>query len=164
MRAGRLEFAETLEGAMISALRIIAPAFEADEGVGDLVVGPAEHLVFREWGAGMDAGVRLDHVGGQVIPELGLGFAQAPKAPLGIDEDIDEGALGGGLGLVICDVLLDEGGKFGWVFAADDLALGVDTGFESVLRRDGFAGSGARSSGPGSVAAVGLDLFLSCHR
>ena len=26
-------------------------------------------------------------------------------------------------------VLLDEGGEFGWIFAADDLSPGVDAGF-----------------------------------
>ncbi len=56
-----------------------------------------------------------------VFPEMARGFAEAAEGPLGIDEDVDEGALGGGLGRVDEEVLGGQGVEGGEVFATDDL-------------------------------------------
>src|SRR5580700_5178949 len=91
-----------------------------------------------------------------VVPELGFGLAEPAKQPLGIDEDIDEGAFGGEAGLVFEEVLVGESGEGDGVLTADDLRLGVDAGFQGILGRRGLALDGAWASGFLSIEAVGL--------
>jgi hypothetical protein len=44
--AGFLDFAEVQEGAVVSALKVLAAALQAGEGVRGVLEGFAEHLVF----------------------------------------------------------------------------------------------------------------------
>ena len=49
-------------------------------------------------------------------------------------------------------------------FAADELRLGVDAGFECVHGGAGLALGGAGSGGFLRVATIGRELFLGCHK
>jgi len=126
-----LKLAQILQGAAVGALDGIAAALEAGEGLLAAFEGVAVGLLFRN-GAALE-------VGEFGFPELGLGFAEAAEEPLGIDEDIEQGALGGGLGLEFGEVVAGEGGQGGGVLAADDLGLGVDARFQGVLGSGGLA-------------------------
>ena len=84
---------------MVSALEVLAAALQAGEGVGGVLEGIAEHLAFRKGLAGAAALVGQGKARELEFPEMALGFAEAAEGPLGIDEDVNEGALGGGLGL-----------------------------------------------------------------
>src|ERR1035437_1775980 len=55
-------------------------------------------------------------------------------------------------------------GEIGGVFAGGGFLSGVDAGFECVYARDGFAWLGARAGGELCTAAIGLNLYLGCHR
>ena len=61
------------------------------------------------------------------------------------------------------DVFGSEGFESGGVFAADEVRLGVDAGFQGVHGGDGLALGGAGAGGFSGVEAVGLGLFESCH-
>jgi hypothetical protein len=152
--AGGLDLAEVVEGAMEGALEALAAALQAGEGLLGADEGDAEDSVFGTF-------VEIRQV---VFPEVGFGLAEAAEEPLGIDEDVDEGALGGGLGLVVEEVLGGQGVEGRGVFATDDLGLRVDAGFQGILGRGGLALSGARAGGFPGVQAVGLDLLLGCHK
>src|ERR1035441_6608539 len=56
------------------------------------------------------------------------------------------------------------GGEAGRVFVGGGFVSGVDTGIECIYGRDGFAWLGARSGGELCTAAIGLNLYLGCHR
>jgi hypothetical protein len=87
------------------------------------------------------------------MPELGGGDAVAAKVPLGEDEDIDRGALGGSGG---GEALVVLGGEFGERFGGlrgKTLGLGVDAALPCLEARDGLAHSGASSGGVLRVAA-----------
>jgi len=98
-----------------------------------------------------------------LIPEVGLDGAEAAQEPFAIDEDVDEGALGGSPGAVLVKVLVAEGFQVFGGFAEDDLGFGIDAGLERVLGSSGFALDGARTGGFLGVEAVGLDLFQGRH-
>ncbi|MGO9255050.1 MAG: hypothetical protein ACLQU1_01920, partial [Bryobacteraceae bacterium] len=111
---GILELAEVVEGAVVDALEAVAAALEAGEGLLAAFEGAAEDLVFGDGVIPVvGLGVLLADVSEIVFPELGFGLAEAAEGPLGIDEDVDEGALGGGLGLVIKKVLSRQGVESG---------------------------------------------------
>jgi hypothetical protein len=139
---------------MVSALDALAAALQAGEALRGTLEGSAEHFVR----------VTVRDTRELVFPEMGLGFAETAEQPLGIDEDIDKGALGGGLGLVVEEVLGGQGVEGRGVFATDDLGFTVDARFQGILGRCGLALSGAGTGGKLGVQAVGLDLFYSCHK
>ena len=150
---------------MVGALEALAAALQAGEGLLAAFEGAAEDLVFGDGVVPVvGLGVLLADGSEIVFPELGFGLAEAAEGPLGIDEDVDEGALGGGLGLVVEEVLGGQGVEGGGVFATDDLGFGVDAGFQGILGRGGLALSGAGTGRFLGVQAVGLDLFFSCHK
>ena len=93
----------------------------------------------------------------------GLDGAEAAEEPFAIDEGVDEHALLGGGGTEAVVVFGVEFLESGVDFAADDLGVGVDAGFESVHGRAGLAFGSARSGGFARIEAVGLDLFLRWH-
>ena len=161
--AGGLELAEVVKSAVVGAMEGIAAAFEAGEGLAGVLEGFAEETV-GEGFMGAPAVVVVGDFEELGFPKLGFGLAQAAEGPFGIDEDIDEGTLGGGLGAVIVEVLSGERGEGIGVFAADDLGFGVDAGFQGILGRDGLALSGARTGRFGSIQTIGLDLVFSGHK
>ena len=67
-----------------------------------------------------------------IVPELGFDAAEAALDPLGGDEGVDEGELGGIGGLVLIVKRGGEGFEVGGIFAGDDVGPGVDAGFEGV--------------------------------
>jgi hypothetical protein len=156
--------AEVKEGAVVGALEAFAAALQAAESLRKALEGFAENLVFGIGLVGVPAVVKVCEVGEPVFPEVGFGFAETAEQPLGIDEDVDEGALGGGLGLVVEEVLSGQGVEGRGVFATDDLGLGVDARFQGVLGRGGLALSGARPGRFFRIPAVGLDLSLGRHK
>jgi len=139
-RGGRrigLEAGELLEGALEVALEGIEAALETGEGFVAGVEGAAE--------AGRVGAVLvfLD----VVIPEAGFGAAEAAEDPLGMDGDVEEGLLAGGIGVVAG---VEGGGEtleIGLAFADDDLGLGVEAGGEGVPAGVGTAGGGAGAGG-----------------
>jgi hypothetical protein len=143
-----------VEGAVVGALDAVAAALEAGEALRGTLEGSAEHFVR----------VTVCDTRELVFPEVGFDFAEAAEQPLGIDEDIDEGALDGGLGLVVEEVLSRQGVEARGVLATDDLGLGVDARFQGILGRGGLALGGAGTGGMLGVHAVGLDLVFSCHK
>jgi len=135
---------------VVGALEGIAAAFEAGEGLAGVLEGFAEETV-GEGFMGAPAVVVVGDFEELGFPKLGFGLAQAAEGPFGIDEDIDEGTLGGGLGAVIVEVLSGERGEGIGVLAADDLGLGVDAGFQGILGRDGLARRGRLGTDVDSV-------------
>jgi len=73
-----------VEGAVVGALDAVAAALEAGEALRGTLEGSAEHFVR----------VTVCDTRELVFPEVGFDFAEAAEQPLGVDEDIDEGALG----------------------------------------------------------------------
>ncbi|MGO9258696.1 MAG: hypothetical protein ACLQU1_20600, partial [Bryobacteraceae bacterium] len=112
--AGVLDRAEVVEGAVVGALEALAAALQAGEGLLAAFEGAAEDLVFGDHpGEHQVLQPGQPHGSEIVFPELSFGLAEAAEGPLGIDEDVDEGALGGGLGLVIKKVLSRQGVESG---------------------------------------------------
>jgi len=99
-----------------------------------------------------------------VLPELGLGFAEAAKLPLGGYHGVDQEALFGGGGLEAVVVLDGEGFEGIGVFAGDDVGAGVDAGFEGVEAGNGLARFGAGAGGVPRVAAIRVDLVDGGHK
>ena len=161
--AGGLDGAEVVEGAVVGALEDVAAALEADEGGLAIVEGVAEDLVVGHRLAEVGFFAALD-VGEFPFPEVGFDAAEAAEGPLAIDQDVEEGALFGGLGVEVVEVLFGEGLEGGGVLAANDLRLGVDAGLQGILRGDGFALGGARAGGFASVGAIGGDLLFGGHK
>jgi hypothetical protein len=140
-----LELQQLLEGSVVAALGGIDAAMEAGEGFHVEDEGPAgRDKIFL--------GAPFPHA---VLPELGLGFAEAAELPLGGYHGIDQEALfrGGGLKAVV--VLEGEGFEGIRVLARDDLGVGVDAGFEGIEAGNGLALR---------VAAIRLDLVDGGHR
>jgi len=75
----------------------------------------------------------------RVVPNLGLGFAEAAEEPGIGDDRIEEVTLFGTDGLVTLVVEAGELREGGGIFAADDLQLGIDAGFEAVHARNSLA-------------------------
>jgi hypothetical protein len=148
---------EVLEGALVIALGGVDAVLEAGEDFAGIVIeGAAEgEEVFG------GAGFAPLHV---LAPELGFGAAEAAEGPLGIDEDVDEGALLGGIGVEAGVVTGGEGIEGGGVLVADDFGFGEDAGAEGVVAGDGFAGRGAGAGGFLRIATVCFDLELGRHR
>ena len=80
----------------------------------------------------------------------------------GMDEGVDGGlfawADGAAGGLVFAGEVLEGFGGF-----ADEEGLGVNTGFEGVLRGGGFPGVSDGSGGPLRIGAIRFDLSLRGH-
>jgi hypothetical protein len=93
-----------------------------------------------------------------VFPEFGVDVLQAAELPMVPDEDVDAEPLLGGGGLAFLVVEAGEGLEIGGIFAADDVGLSVDAGFQGIHGRSGLALSGAGAGGVPGVEAVGLDL------
>jgi hypothetical protein len=95
--AGGLELAQILECAAVGALEGVAAALDAGQGLLGTNVGSPLNAFVRHGIVGMPVVpgplAALDFIE-LVVPELGFGFAEAAEQPLGVDEDIDEGALG----------------------------------------------------------------------
>ena len=76
---------------------------------------------------------------GVVLPELRLDAEEASEQPLIADEGVDEETLVGAVGEEARGVLVLEFGELLAALADDEGGVGVETGFEGVLGRDGFA-------------------------
>jgi hypothetical protein len=137
-----------LEGAVIAALGVIHAAMEA-----------GQEFLAVEVGAG---GIDKPFLGAPglhaVLPDLGLGFAEAAKWPLGGYHGIDEEALLGGGGLKAFVIVKGEGFEDVGVLARDDVGAGVNAGFQGIEAGNGLALIGAGAGGVLSVAAVSLNL------
>ena len=140
---------EQPEGVVVMALGHIDAPLKAGEFVTLLGVGLREGDV--------------EDVGG-VLPELGLDGAETAEELLTIDEGIDEHALLGGGGTEAAVIFGDELFECRGVFAADELRLGVDAGFECVHGGAGLALDGAGSGGFLRVETIGCELFFGCHK
>jgi hypothetical protein len=153
-----LQASEFLEGALIIALGGVHAVLEAGESLACHIIGSAserqEVLIAVAGSAGL----------GIPVPELGFDAAEAAEGPLGVDEDVDEAALLGGVGEEAVVVVGGEGFEVGGIFAGDDLRGGVDAGFDGVEAGGGFAGGGAGSGGFLRVTAARFDLELGAHR
>ena len=135
------------------ALEGIEAALEAGESFVAAIEGEAE-------AGGIGAVVVLVDVG---IPEAGFGAAEAAEDPLGMDGDVEEGVLIGGIGQVAG---VEGGGdvlEIGLAFADDDLGLGVEAGLGVVAGGGGFARGGAGAGGFLCIAAVGFGFELRGH-
>jgi hypothetical protein len=132
-----LEAGEFLEGALEVALEGIEAALETGEGFVAGVEGAAE-------AGGVGAVLVFLDV---VIPEAGFGAAEAAEDPLGMDGDVEEGLLAGGIGVVAGVEGGGEALEIGLAFADDDLGLGVEAGGEGVPAGVGTAGGGAGAGG-----------------
>ena len=156
---------------MPGALEHLATALEAGEGGLRIIVGFAQQLVLGH-GTAFPALVAVFVFGELALPELGFGFAEAAEEPLGIDEHVDQGALGGGLGLELAEVIGGERVEAGGGFATDCLGLAVDAGSQGISGGGGLAlggaGTGPRGHPRGrpfqSVETIGLDLSLGSHK
>jgi len=102
--------------------------------------------------------------GGAVVDEVGGEEAVAAQEPVVFNEDVDEEAFDDAEGLELVVVLGGESGENGGVLAGSGFVSGVDAGFGSVHARHGFALLGARAGGDVCTAAIGLNLYLGCHR
>ena len=144
-----LEALELVERVAVVALGHVDAALEAGEFIALLGVGLAKGNV--------------EDVE-RFFPELGLDGAEAAEEPLAIDQGIDEHALLGGSGTESSVIFAGEFFESCESFAADELRLGVDAGFECVHGGPRLALDGARSRGFECVEAVGLKLLLGCHK
>ena len=88
------------------------------------------------------------------IPRGGLRRGRGGGGPVVADEGIDEEALVGGAGEEAVGVFVLEGGELFAALAIDELGVGVEAGFESVLGGHGFAFGSAGSGGFKSIEAV----------
>ncbi len=132
-RGSFLEVLEEGEGAEVHAVGALDAALEAAEGFEAVLKGVTEggvvlDGVVEEFGRGEVVVEAFD----VVVPELGFDAAQAALGPLGGDEGIDEGALVGAGGAEMEQEFAGEGLEFGGIFAANDVRLGVDAGFEGI--------------------------------
>jgi hypothetical protein len=93
-----------------------------------------------------------------VLPELGLGFAEAAELPLGGYHGIDEEALVGSGGLKAVVILDGERLEDVRVLARDDEGASVNTGFEGIEAGNGLTALGAGAGGVLGVSAIRLDL------
>jgi hypothetical protein len=99
------------------------------------------------------------------VPKAAKQDSASPKSqPSVFDQDVDEEAFDDAEGLELVGVLGGESGENGGVFAGGGFVSGVDAGLESVPARDGFTLLGARTGGELSIRAIGVNLFLGCHR
>ena len=150
---GFLEALELLEGAIVAALGGIDAAMEAGQVL----------LAEDEGAAGGDKvflGAPLLHA---VLPDLGLGFAEAAELPIGGYEGIDEEAAIGGGGLEAVVIFEGEGFEGAGVLAGDDVGVGVNAGFEGIEAGNGLAFGGTGAGGFLRIEAVSLDLVESRH-
>jgi hypothetical protein len=148
-----LEQQQLLEGAVVAALGGIEAAMEAGQGVRAEDEGPAgRDKIFL--------GAPLMH---GVLPELGLGFAEAAELPLGGYHGIDEEALLGSGGLKAVIMLDGEGFEDVRDLAGDEVGVSVNAGFEGIEAGNGLALFGAGAGGVLRVAAIRLNLTDSSH-
>ena len=98
-----------------------------------------------------------------VLPELGLGGAQAAEVPLAVDKLVDEEASFWGGGAVVLVVLAGELVEFGLILGGEHEGFGVDAGFECVHGGGGFACDRGRAGGVLGVTAVGFYLTGGRH-
>ena len=98
-----------------------------------------------------------------ILPDLGLGFAEAAELPLGRYHGIEEETLLGGGGLKALVIVKGEGFEDVGVLARDDVGAGVNAGFEGIEAGNGLALLGAGAGGVLGVAAVSLNLKCSSH-
>ncbi len=93
-------------------------------------------------------------------PDAGLDAHVAAAEPLAADEGVAETALFGAGGAEAVVELGNEGVVFGSAFEFDDLAFGVDAGFQGVLGGYGLAAFGVGAGGFPGVFDVGCALFF----
>ena len=93
-----------------------------------------------------------------MFPEVGFGAEEAAEGPFVSDERVDVETLFGSAGAEAGEVLVLELGEFLAGLAVDELGLGIEAGFESVLGRDGLAWGSTRACGFFGVEPVGVDL------
>jgi len=152
--AGGPEAIEFLEGALEVALEGIETALEAGEGFVAAIEGATEVVGVVAVAVFVDVGV----------PEAGFGAAEAAENPLGMDGDVEESLLLGGIGLKLG---VEGGGEvleIGLAFTDDDLGLGVEAGLGVVEGGGGFARRCAGAGGFLGIAAIGFNLEFGRHR
>ena len=81
------------------------------------------------------------------LPDFSVGVPQAAELPVIANQDIDIELLerGGGLAFAVIDVC--QGLEIGGIFAADDVGLRVDAGFQGIHGGSGLALNGAGAGG-----------------
>ncbi len=125
--------------------------------VGDLLLGGrlegAVAPLLKVFGA-------LAHAIGE---QAGFHAEMALEAPLAGGDLEDEGLLDGVGRLERSVEGLEETLEVGRILAGDDEGLRGESVTERVFRGPGLARGGAGSGGFRCVAAIGRDLFLSCH-
>jgi hypothetical protein len=113
-------------GGVNSALKTNGSAIAAGEGV-------AEGRVLVE----VESRIHL------VFPKLGVSFGKAAELPITADEGVDVEAFFRGGGTEAFKIFGGEGLQLGAVFAADDVRLSVNAGFQGIHGRHGLARGGA---------------------
>jgi hypothetical protein len=160
-----LQVAELAEGSGGGALVGVEAALETLEAVFEIIEGMVEGMFAVEnvpFVVGTEAPyfVVLEHL----LPESGFDGAEAADVPLVVDQSVHEVALARGDGVELIVVLGGELREDFGVFAADDVGLRVNAGFQGVHARDGFAGLGAGAGGVLRIQAIREDLLFGCHK
>ena len=155
-RFGRIGYGGVHIGLVLPAESLAAFQFRQVGEAGSLGFDDVRMKALEGVGVGGEAGAVVDEVGGEE--------AVAAKEPAVFDEDVDEKALDEADGLPLVVVFGGESGENGGVFAGGGFVSGIDAGLESVPARDGFAWFGARTGGELCVRAIGVNLFLGCHK
>jgi hypothetical protein len=167
-----LELLELLEGALGGAFVGVEAALETLEAVFEVAEGGteislAEADVTAIVGLVIEDVVQLE----TMFPEVGFHGAKAADIPLVVDQGVYEVTLAGGgraeLGVVFGGELREGFG----IFAADDVGLGVNAGFQGISATDSLrshargllTGVGAGAGGFLRIQAIREDLLFGCH-
>jgi hypothetical protein len=160
-----LKVLQLLEGSLGGALVGVEAALETFEAVFEIVEGGAEGVLA---GANVAAivGIFKEGIvpGKGVLPEVGFDGAESADFPFVVNEGIDEVPLTWGDGVELGVVLGGQLREIIGVFAADDVGLRMDAGFQSVQAGGSLAGVGTGAGGLLRIQAIRRDLFFRCHK
>jgi hypothetical protein len=157
-----LQALELLERALEVSLGGVDAVLEAGEDFSFLIVDGAaeENEVFLTVGFLAVFGTADFDI---AVPELGFGATEAAENPVGVDEDIDEAALVGNIGLKTVGVAGGEGLEVDGIFALNDFGFGIDAGGEGIQPGNGFAGVRRGAGGFLGIATTSFVLKLGTH-
>jgi hypothetical protein len=97
------------------------------------------------------------------LPELGLDLTEAAEEPIGGNQGMDEDTLLRCDGLEAILVAGGEGFEIRETLTANDERLGINAGFQGILRRGGLTLGGARAGRFLGVSTVGVGLAGGRH-